>query len=176
MSRTLFAISDDLNALADLLSEADGDITDEQLEAAVDKWFAELGAERDSKIDGYCALVKHFEATAAARKAEAARVDALATTDLNNAKRLKTRLHQFFMAHEIQKIETLRFKVARQNNGGALPIVIDPLLLEHPEEIPEGYRRVIFSPDMIAIADALKRGESFDWAVFGERGEHLRIR
>jgi hypothetical protein len=176
MNRTLFEIGDDLYALNDLLSEVGGEVSDEQAESAVDEWFAEVGTELDTKIDGYCALYKHFEAMQKARVDEANRLLALATTDGNNAKRLKTRLHQFFMAHNISKMETLRFKVARQNNGGALPIILDPAVEEHPEEIPEGYRRVVFSPDMNAIANALKAGETFDWAVFGERGEHLRIR
>lgn len=175
-ARTLFAISDDLFALAELLDETDGEIDGDLAEQAIDQFLSELGAERDRKVDNYCALIKELEARSKARMEEADRLKALAASDAGAAERLKTRLHNFFQIQGIQKLATLRFNIARQNNGGSLPVVIDPQLQEHPEEIPEGYRRVAFSPDIGAIRCALAGGEALDWASFGERGEHLRIR
>ncbi len=174
--RGLFEISEDLHFLSDFLTESGGDITDEALELEIDKWLASLGAERDVKIDNYCALIKEFEAKAEARKEEAARVENLAIVDANNAARLKSRLHEFFKAHNLDKIETLRFKVARQKNGGALPVILDASAVEAPELIPEPYRRVTYSANVGMIADDLKAGVEIPFAHLGERGEHLRIR
>lgn len=174
--RSLFEISEDLNFLSDFLTETGGDITDEQLEAEIDKWLADTTAERDVKIDNYCALIKDFEAKAEARKVEAARIASLGTTDHNAAARLKSRLHEFFKLHNIDKVETLRFKVARTKNGGALPLIIDADLLLKPETIPELYREVTYAPDRGVIRQDLADGIEFDWAKLGERGEHLRIR
>lgn len=175
-TRTLFQISDDLHALANLLDESEGVIDNDLADAAIDQFLAELGAEIDRKVDNYCALIKELEAKAKARDEESRRLKALADSDANTAGRLKARLLNFFQIQGIQKVDTVRFEVARQNNGGSLPVIIDPKLEEHPEEIPEGYRRVVFSPDHNAIRCALTGGHQFDWASFGERGEHLRIR
>lgn len=176
--RGLFEISEDLHFLEDFLTEAGGDITEEQLEAEIDKWLGDLGAERDTKIDNYCALIKEMEAKAEARKVEAARISNLGQIDANASARLKARLFAFFKIHEIDKVETLRFKVSRVKNGGALPVILDKDLAEHPEAIPDAYRKEIkiFSPKTKEIADALNAGEELAWARLGERGEHLRIK
>lgn len=174
--RTLFEISEDLHFLDDFLSDAEGDVSDETLEAEIDKWLADLGDERDTKIDNYCALVKEFEARAEARGQEVARMNALAQVDVNAAARLKDRLHQFLKAHDIQKIETRRFKLARQNNGGKLPVILSQDMAENPEALPEEYRKVRYDPKFTAIADDLACGIKLPWARLGERGEHLRIK
>lgn len=174
--RGLFEISEDLHFLEDFLTETGGDITEEGLEAEIDKWLGDLGAERDTKIDNYCALIKQFEATAEARKVEAARIANLASIDANAAARLKARLHEFFKIHKIEKLETLRFKLARQKNGGQLAIIIDQELLDDPVKIPEEYRRTEYFPRRDEIDQALKAGTELGWAKYGERGEHLRIR
>lgn len=174
--RTLFEISEDLHFLDDFLSDAEGDVSDETLEAEIDKWLADLGDERDTKIDNYCALVKEFEHRAASRLQEANRIKALATTDANAASRLKVRLYEFLKAHDIKKLETLRFKVSRQANGGTLPVLLAKDVQENPEKLPEEFRRVKYEPDITFIAAALDAGETFEWARYGERGEHLRIK
>lgn len=174
--RTLFEISEDLHFLDDFLSDAEGDVSDETLEAEIDKWLADLGDERDTKIDNYCALVKEFEARAEARAQEVARMKALVQVDVNAAARLKDRLHQFLKAHNIQKLETRRFKLARQANGGKLPILIDQDFRDNPEKLPEECRRVRYEPDMGFIGLALDAGAELSWARYGERGEHLRIK
>lgn len=174
--RGLFDISSDLHFLQDFLTETEGDITEEGLEAEIDKWLEDLGAERDTKIDNYCALYKQFEAMAEARKVEAARIAKLGQIDANAAARLKDRLHEFFKAHKIDKLETLRFKVARQKNGGSLPLIIDNEYMDNPELLPEHYQRVTITPATAIIAEDLNAGEKLKWAKFGERGEHLRIR
>ncbi len=203
LNRTLFEISEDLVALDSLLDEVGGEVTDEQAEAAIEKWFAELGEERDKKIDGYCSLIKQKEAVAKARKAEADRIEALATVDKNAASRLKGRLKLFFEAHDIEKLETDRFKVAIQNNGGALPVILTEDATEHPEELPEQYRRVVFQPNLENIKKDLERVADLKQflamapddndpgtvrefnnlkdslstiATLGERGNHLKIR
>jgi hypothetical protein len=51
--RTLFKISEDLTALAELLTDVDGDVSIEEQFDALEIWFDELGEERDQKIDNY---------------------------------------------------------------------------------------------------------------------------
>ena len=76
--RRLFDIGDDLLALEELLSDAGGEIGDDEAGQALERWFDELGEERDAKIDGYCALIREFEARAEILENEAERMLALA--------------------------------------------------------------------------------------------------
>lgn len=179
MTRTLFEISEDLRALAEILEEAGGEIPDSQAEEAIDQFFAELGTERDRKLDSYCAVIREFESKAEARKTEANRLLALANSDESNAKRLKKKLHNFLEARGERKIETNRFKIALQKNGGKTPVILDNYYLVNAVELPEAFRKVTFSPDLDAIRIALETDEETEaikFAVLGERGEHLRIR
>lgn len=148
MSRRLLDIGDDLIALDELLAEVGGEVTDAQAEEAIDAFLKELGDEAEIKLTGYGNFIKNLELDAAGYKSEANRLDALAKSSENNAKRLKARL-KFFL-ESIKKTEwkvsNRKFKI--QNNGGKRPVSVNPAYLAHPEELPEGYRRVTFSPDM----------------------------
>src|SRR5262245_45463871 len=119
---TLFQIAGEISALHDLLTECGGELTDEQTETAIDEWLAETDAALEKKVDSYCGLIREFEARSEAREIEAKRLMALAGGDGNQAKRLKARLKDFFEAHGIEKLETPRYHVSIQANGGFLPL------------------------------------------------------
>jgi hypothetical protein len=169
---TLFEIKDDLDALAALLYETGGDVTDEVAAAAVDAWLAETGEALKDKLDRYGSLIREKEGLAALRKQEAERLAGLASADLNVVKRLKERLMWFFGDQQIEKVETPRFKFAIQDNGGRPPVHI----LVDPVALPEWARRVAYSADTDAIREKLENGADIDFAQIGERGRHLRIR
>ena len=170
----LFHIGDDELALHAILEEVGGDISDEEAEAAIEAWFAEIEQDLEKKVDGYCALVKHFTKVAEARKEEAKRIEAMAKADANRAERMKSRLQLFMQNTNRQKIETLRFKVRRQANGVA-PFIIKEEYLNNPDLLPEGlYKKV---PHTAAIKEAVEQGDEsvLEIAWFGEKGEHIRI-
>lgn len=176
MTRTLFNISEDLRTLADLLEEVGGEVTSEEAEAAIDSFFAELGAERNNKIDSYCGLIRELEAKADVRKLEANRLLSLAATDELTARKLKFRLHAFLQLHGEQKIETARFKISRVKNGGKTPVEFSEYFQNNPEELPESLRRVVFTPNSEALRGLLESGEGTEFGQLKERGEHLRIK
>ena len=66
MSRTLLEITEDLQAVDDLLTEAGGDITG--VEATVDAWMTELDQDLKGKVDNYSALITVMNARAEVRK------------------------------------------------------------------------------------------------------------
>lgn len=177
MKKTLFEIQAEVLALEEIILEAGGDITDEETEKIIDAWFAEIKTNRDEKLDNYAALIRMLEVRADVRKSEANRLLALAKPDLNLAKRLKERLTFYFENLTDEKIvNTKRYRFSMVNNGGSLPVHLDEYLTAHPEELPEGYRRVVFEPDLVKIREALERGEELDFARLGERGKSLRIK
>lgn len=174
---TLYEIRDDLEALHALLYEVGGDITEEEAEAAIDAWLRETDEALKDKLDRYAALIRETEAKAASRKEEADRLAALATTDLNTAKRLKARLQWFFEDQGIEKMETERFKFTLANNGGRAPVIVRAPV----DELPEWARRVTVTADTEAIRGEIEERardgrEPLDFAEIGPRGKHLRIR
>lgn len=176
--QSLFDISEDIRALHELLEESGGEVAAED-EAALDDFFAELGAAESEKIDGYCALIAELEAKAEIRSREADRISALAKTDSALASRLKTRLHDYLRFRNEQSFETLRFKIRRQKNGGKRPVILSEYYSQNPVELPEQFRRVEFKPDLERLRENLEgkdTEEAGNYATLGDVGEHLRIK
>lgn len=171
---TLFEIRNDLDALADLLAEVGGDVSEADAEAAIDAWLLETEGARNAKLDSYAALIREIELRAAGRKAEAERLAALAKSDSATVDRLRGRLLWFLQDQGLGKVETERFRLTVCANGGKAPV----RLLVAPEQLPGEYQRekVIISADTDAIREALEQGAALSFAVLGERGHNLRIR
>ncbi|HOD84862.1 MAG TPA: siphovirus Gp157 family protein [Phycisphaerae bacterium] len=171
MKRTLLDITEDLQALDDLLTEAAGDITG--VEATVDAWLAELEQDLKGKVDNYAALITAMNARAEVRKAEADRLYHRAKVDAGNAKFLRDRLKAALEMRGITKLETDRYKVGVAKVGGNLPLIIpDPAVVAHE------FIRVkeIREPDKDAIRKALESGQQVTGAELGVRGTCLTIR
>lgn len=171
MSRTLLDITEDLQALDDLLTEAGGDITG--IEGTVDAWLAELEQDLKGKVDNYAALITAMNARAEIRKAEADRLYHRAKVDVSNAKFLRERLKVALEDRGISKLETARYKVGVSKAGGAAPVVI-----ADESAIPIDFIRIteIREPDKDAIRKALESGRQVAGAALGVRGTYLAIR
>lgn len=178
--RTLWQLGADAEALADLLENhyADSDgVVDDEVAAIMDEWLADNQQALADKLDGYCALIRQYEATAEARKAEVDRLRKLATTDANTAARLKARLQAFMEATGVEKCETPRFKIAIANNGGQLPMLLDEGTdWQAVAELNPDLVHFVFQPNKDAIREMLGDGAEFGFARLGERGRSLRIR
>jgi len=171
MTRTLLDITEDLQALDDLLTEAGGDVTG--VEATVDAWLAELEQDLKGKVDNYAALITAMNARAEVRKAEADRLYHRAKVDAGNAKFLRDRLKFALEQRGVSKLETARYKVGVSKVGGAIPIIIPD-----PAAVPADFVRVteIRQPDKDAIRKALESGRDVPGAALGVRGTCLTIR
>lgn len=169
--RTLFTIGEDLERLNELLDEVGDDAEQQTL---INSWFETLGDERDRKLDGYAALITEMTARAAVRKAEGQRMLELAAVDENRARLLKDRLKVFFETHNLKTVETSRYKLQIQRNGGKAPLILDESVPAN--RLPEQFQRVSVDFDTTAIREALERGETLEFAQLGERGVSMRIR
>lgn len=179
----IYEISKELAEIEYELTELGGEIPDgPEGEALLERLDNVLSLETE-KVDAYCALIKNLEARAKARNEEAKRMASLASAEENAAKRLKSRLQAHFKIHGKDGMETLRFKLAIQKNGGKIPVIVSPEAEANPEELPEQFRKVVFSVNRDALLEALQLPEGDEtrmsaeqFAQLGERGEHLRIR
>lgn len=171
---TLYEIDDDLKALHALLLEGGGDVSDEDVAATVDAWFAEIGDARNKKLDGYVALIREFIALAEIRKQEADRMAQRSQVASNAADRLRRRLQLYFAANGITTVETDRFRITLANNGGKLPLKFrDGFTID---DCPPEFQRVKMEPDTEKIRAALESGASLPFASLGERGSSIRIK
>lgn len=172
MSRTLYEITKDMQALDDLLTQAGGDVTDEGVLDAIEKWMNELDVGLVSKVDGYAGYISDLLATAKARKEEANRLRDLAIAGEKTAKRMKETLLMALVERDIRKLDTPRFVVTCAKNGGKAPLDI-----QIPgEDLPPRFQRVFIEPDKDAIREALDAGEEVDGCTIMQRGMSLRIR
>lgn len=195
MTNTLFEISEDIRALEALVTEVDGDVSEEETEAAIDEWFRENQSRLESKLEDYCWLIKEREHRGTARKAEERRLRDLRLTDERLVDRLKQRLKLFFQTTGRSKAETTSFKLWIQSNSSRSLWFNDDM---PPERLPEVYQltQIIPNMDMIrADAEEYERLRSLEspsgeeqgiMQVLGDRldgvahlnppGSHLRIK
>lgn len=175
MSRSLFALAEDVRALDALIEDLGGDVTDPQVRAAWEAMQRELGLNEGSKLDGYVNWLRQLEMEASAAREEAERYLAKARSRQNRIEWLKGNLKSYLQATGRMRVETsTRRVIAIQANGGNVPIIIDDNL--DPSLIPDELAIVRRTPDMEAIRKRLANGERLEFARLGERGMHLRVR
>lgn len=166
---TLLGIADDLQALLALADEesADGELSDE-----LERWFAEIGDQQSSKVDGYCSLIRSQELEASALGAEIDRLQRRQAARRNLAQRLKDRLKLYLELTGQKKLQCKRFTAAICGNGGKLSVDTRGLQLE---ALPEELVRTTRQPDVDAIREALEAGKNVPGCRLMERETHLRI-
>jgi hypothetical protein len=162
----LYQIAAELRPLMDAADEAGGELTPADLDR-LDQLLPDLTA----KVEAVCKLVRTWEALAAARKAEAQRLQQGAGTLDANARRLKEYLRQCLDVAGLPRHETPLFKVWRQRSPASLRCVVDPA------KLPAGFRRETVEPDFRAALDVWRdSGVVPDGFEAAEAAEHLRIR
>ncbi len=176
MSRTLYAISDDMAALDAILTAEGGDISSPDALAALDAWEAELAADLTGKVDAYCSLIAEMDARSTARAAEAARLTALAKRDASAAGAMRERLRYVWETRGLGRVETDRYSVSLAKNGGKQALVIRDGF--DASNLPAWAIRSTTTVDIHreAIRDRLDDGEVLEFAAFAPRGNSIRIK
>lgn len=174
MSRTILEITADIMALDDLLEEVEGNVSDPRVAEIVEKWFAELDHDFTAKLDNYAALITELSSRAEFRAFESDRLHRRAKTDEATVDWLKFRLRSALDSRGDKKVQTPRYTISIQANGGKLPVEIydaASIPKELCRHIPESWE-----PSADKVRDALIAKTDVPGAVLGERGTHLRIR
>jgi len=170
----LFELGAAATALQDLLLESD--LTPEQ-EAEALALYLNVSVDLEKKVDGYAALIAEFEARADRREAEAKRLAALVGADVARAGRMKDALKVFMQVNGYKRFETDRYRVSLVNNGGKVPLVVQPDV--DPSQLDEQYQRVIpakIELDRDAVRKELESGGDLVFAKLGERGQRISIK
>lgn len=121
MGSTLFELTGEFLTLQQTLADFDGDISEADKEAEIDKLFADLAENQDQledKLDGYVAVMSEFEARFEYRKKEAKRLQILANRDEAEFERLKERLKAFFKLIGKTEFQSKLHKFKLNKTGG----------------------------------------------------------
>jgi hypothetical protein len=168
---SLYAISTEMQSIIDAM--LDGGIDSPEAMAAMDEHLQGLDIALESKAENYAGVIRELELRAAARTEEAKRIRTLAEADSTLATRLKERLRDAMVAVGKTRIETERFRLSVQANGGQQPLVIDPGAVD---ELPAALTRIVREPDKAAIRAALESGDDIPGCTLLPRGSSLRIK
>ncbi len=158
----LYDLTAELQELEQALIEAGGEITDE-----MDARYERLLEMEAGKVEGYLAMIRKFEASEEAIKAERQRLQKAERAMKSAAQSLKDRLAQAMQRRGETLHETKLGKVRLQQSGRR-PVVIDV----DEDELPEGFRHVRVSADKRALQEAL---ESDDAHVRAEAGRYAHL-
>jgi len=170
--QTLFEISQDMQALDDLLDVAD--IESPEAQAALAAWAEEVQENLETKVDNYAAYIQTLLARSDARKKEGDRLKKKATADENKAKKLKEHLKTILEFRKVKTVDTLRFKVTVSKAGGKTPVECNV----QPQDLPEEFRTEVpasYKVNTDAIRAKLEAGEKVDGCRLLERGTYLRV-
>lgn len=172
---TLREIDADLRALETLLMEVGGDVTEEEAEEAVRKWFGEIKSQLNVKLDGYATVIANMKNRSAARREESRRLADLAKVDENAVARLRETLLWYMNenGHDEIQANLHRFRVA--NNGGKTPLTIKEAA-SPAAYIDTPYVDTVYEWNTDAIRGALENGVDLPFARLLERGQHVRIK
>ena len=164
---SLFSIGEHFYALETLLIENEGEIDE-----TIDRWLQEYEAKEEDKVDAYCYLIQKFEDIAA----EAKRLADRSSGYQKKAKTLKDRLKLYLQHRGKDKLETGRFTVTVNFNGGVLPIILNDGITV--DSLPDEFVKIYKEPDMSSLRESILAGND-QAQMFGKilpRGTHLRIK
>lgn len=167
---TLYDITQELQALDDLLVENGGDVSDPAVDAIITAWMDKIEGDLENKVDGYCAFIREMEARSAARQQEIDRLKALVESDFNAISKLKDRLKAALEVIGRPKVQTKRFAVSVCKNGGQQPVEINE------DQVPQDYMNWTPVVNGARIREELAAGKELPFARMLERGSHLRIK
>lgn len=154
-STTLYsyaAVWDEVRGLLDDLDPAQDAEQIGQLEALLDT--LELGGIKE-KAEAIAGLSVEMEYRAAARRAEAKRLDGLAESEEKQSDRLRAYLLRHMAEMDIPLIQTVRFKISRRLNPPKA-VILDETLI--PDEFWRQPAPPPKKPDLTAIKAAFKDG------------------
>lgn len=160
---TLYEITNDLETLYEMATDPECDP-----QALSDTIEGVMGMLQD-KAASCVHVIKQLEMEQ--EKAEAVSKDFANKAKLreNNLKRIKEAIMSTMDRLELKELEAGDYTIKIQKNGG-----IEPLVLDHPEEVPDSLTKVTIEPDNKKIREFLKNNDA-SWGHLKPRRRHIVI-
>ena len=166
LSDEIQQLENSINAIAD-----DENLTDEdreiKLQETFNQWLS-TGESFKNKAEQVARFIRHQEALAEARKAEAKRIRELASQAENGAARLRKYLLAQMIRSDIKKIDGVICKIGLRKKQPAV------LLNVPAEKLPAEYVQISYKPDLTKIRKRLKvdAQEAIGWASLAENQDY----
>jgi hypothetical protein len=169
----LWELSDEIQDLENAIAliADDETLNDEDKETKLQETFATWLSKGESfkvKAEQVARYIKHQEAIAEARKAEARRIRELAQQAENGAARLRKYLIDQMIRSDVQKIDGVSTKIGLRKKQQEVLINVAP------EKLPAEYVKVTYQPDLTKIRALLKADAqgAIGWASLGESHQY----
>lgn len=168
VSETLYELTAELAELMALSNEPDVDPV-----TLLDTMEAVSG-DYDTKMEGYAKVIADIDNQIESIKNEEKRLAARRKIKENNIARMKQVMFDSLKATGKKSAGGNLFTISIQANGGKIPVVVDWLT----EDLPDELVKITRTPDIEKIREQLSiaNPDVEKMAHFGERGEGLRIR
>ncbi len=167
----LWELSDGIQKLENAIAfiQENETLTDDDREAKLEETFnqwIEVGESFKVKAEQVASYIRHQEALAEARKAEAKRIQALAKQAENGATRLRKYLVAQMLRSDVKKIDGTTVKIGLRKKQPQILINVPP------EELPAEYLKVTYKADLTEIRKLLKSDSDIGWASLSESHEY----
>lgn len=178
-SLSLYDISEELSRLDAILELSGGALPEGQEGETFQAWLEKYEFMEATKVDRYGEYWRNIEAEEEMCVKEAARFLERARIAKNKKEGLKA---MAMLAMKMRGKDVLAgtvFKLAKQKNGGKVPVEILEPYLGDPMKLPEVFKKASWSPDSDAIREALEKeptGVVASVARLGDVGYHVRLR
>mgnify|MGYP003671104348 CR=1 FL=1 len=174
--RSLLELTDRFLDLHDRVIENSG-VLDEETAMEMESMLKNAGDSLNTKVDGYCQLIRELELRSEARKSEADRLAKRARVDKNAAKSLKDLLCMSLDCMGQTSIETDNHKVSIGNAGGSKKLILAEDLNSLTESDYSMYVKEVVDMvfDKEAVRAALADGKKLSFAKYDESPRVLRI-
>lgn len=165
---SLFALTGEYNQLYDMMTETEEPVDEEVIKDTMDAIMGEI----EVKSEGYIAVMNRLDMEIQACKSQKEAWAKKQKVRENMAERLKERLIIAMTNLGKDEITAGDVTIKLQPNSVA------PVIIDNEDAVPKEYKKVTVEEkiDKTKIGNALKSGKKFDWAHFGEKGNHIRIK
>ena len=161
---TLYEIATELETLYDMSTDPECDP-----QALADTIEGVMG-ELELKASSCVYVIKQLEMEQEKAEAVSKEFSDKAKVRANSLKRIKEAIMLTMDRLGLKELEAGDYTIKIQKNGGK-----EPLVLDHPEEVPDNLTKVTIEPDKDKIREFLKDNEA-SWAHIEPRGRHLTIK
>ena len=157
------------NAIAQTVEDESlsDDERDDKLQETFARWLS-TGESFKVKAEQVARYIRHQEALAETRKAEAKRIRELASQAENQAVKLRKYLTNQMIMSNVNRIDGVSTKISLRQKPSQVMLNVSP------EELPVEYVKVTRKPDLTKIKALLKKDTegAIDWASLEENHEY----
>lgn len=161
---TLYEIATELETLYDMSTDPECD--PQALADTIESVMGEL----ELKASSCVYVMKQLEMEQEKAETVSKEFSDKAKVRANSLKRIKEAILLTMDRLGLKELEAGDYTIKIQKNGGK-----EPLVLDHPEEVPDNLTKVTIEPDKDKIREYLK-DNSASWAHIEPRGRHLTIK